>query len=129
MNCYYHSKETAVGSCKSCCKGLCIECAVDVGDGLACRGKCEDRVKVLNTIIGRSERTIEATGGVFRNAGVYFGLLAAVFIGGGVYMIIRTDGSLLSWLLSTLGAVTLYATITNIRTSKALRNNNLNSQS
>jgi hypothetical protein len=29
-------------------KGICKKCAVDLGDGLACHGKCEQKVKTIN---------------------------------------------------------------------------------
>jgi len=43
VRCYNHPERDAVGSCKSCCKGLCTECAVDLGHGLSCRGEHEQR--------------------------------------------------------------------------------------
>lgn len=47
MNCFYHPTAVAVGTCKSCNKGLCRECAVDLGKGLACKGRCEEDVKAV----------------------------------------------------------------------------------
>lgn len=51
MKCYYHNEVDAVGSCKACCKGLCSDCAVDMGGGLACINSCEDIVKEINVLI------------------------------------------------------------------------------
>lgn len=34
MKCFYHSQADARGICKNCSKGLCEECAVDVGNAL-----------------------------------------------------------------------------------------------
>ena len=56
MNCFYHPTVVAVGACKSCGKGLCQECAVDLGKGLACKGKCEKDVVAM---IGLIERNIQ----------------------------------------------------------------------
>jgi len=36
MNCFYHPQVSAVGICKYCQKGLCTECAVDLGHGMGC---------------------------------------------------------------------------------------------
>jgi hypothetical protein len=47
MKCFYHNDKDAVGICKSCEKGLCIDCAVDLGKGLACKNHCEEDVKRL----------------------------------------------------------------------------------
>ncbi|VVC72076.1 Uncharacterised protein [uncultured archaeon] len=36
MHCYIHPEKEAVGLCKVCNKGLCSECAVEIGDFLYC---------------------------------------------------------------------------------------------
>ena len=54
MRCFYHEDREAVGSCKSCGKGLCRECAVDLTKGLACRGRCEEDVSSVIALIDRN---------------------------------------------------------------------------
>ncbi|MEI6194808.1 MAG: hypothetical protein WCS42_10810 [Verrucomicrobiota bacterium] len=54
MRCFYHQDKDAVGSCKSCGKGLCVECAVDLGKGLACRGRCEESARAIIAIVDRN---------------------------------------------------------------------------
>ena len=54
MHCFYHQDKEAVGSCKSCGKGLCPDCAADVGKGLACRGRCEEDVRAVVALVDRS---------------------------------------------------------------------------
>ena len=66
MKCYYHQARDAVGLCKSCNKGLCSDCATDVGNGLACRDRCEEQVRVLNTVVDFTVRTMPATESAFR---------------------------------------------------------------
>ena len=56
MHCFKHQTNPAVGLCKTCFKALCPECAVDLGNGLACRGECEQRVGELNQMWERSAR-------------------------------------------------------------------------
>ena len=56
MNCFRHSPTAAVGICKTCFKAVCPECAVDVGNGLACKGECETRVLELNEMWDRSAK-------------------------------------------------------------------------
>jgi hypothetical protein len=58
MDCFNHASIPAVGLCKSCSKGVCSECAIDVGNGLACRGACEESVRRINRMI---EANIEMT--------------------------------------------------------------------
>jgi len=47
MRCFYHQDKEAVGLCKSCAKGVCAECAVDLGNALACRNRCEERAQSI----------------------------------------------------------------------------------
>lgn len=42
MNCFNHKERPAVGICKNCNRGLCVECAMDLGSGLGCEGKCQE---------------------------------------------------------------------------------------
>ncbi|MEZ5426327.1 MAG: hypothetical protein R2747_08690 [Pyrinomonadaceae bacterium] len=55
MRCFNHPDVEAVGSCKSCCKGLCAGCATDLGHGLACESHI-DAVENLNLLIERNVR-------------------------------------------------------------------------
>lgn len=54
MNCFKHQETTAIGFCKACSKGLCLACANDLGHGLACKDKHEQRVKDLEMVISKS---------------------------------------------------------------------------
>lgn len=56
MRCFSHQDKEAVGICKSCEKGVCFECAVDLGKGLACRGRCEESARAVIQFV---ERNIE----------------------------------------------------------------------
>ena len=56
MNCYRHQPLSAVGVCKTCFKALCPDCAVDVGNGLACKGECEQKVLELNQMWEQSAK-------------------------------------------------------------------------
>lgn len=69
MNCFQHAPSPAVGLCKNCQRGVCPECLADLGDGLACRGRCEQKVQSLNALLHRSPGTSSTawrlTGGMF----------------------------------------------------------------
>ena len=84
MHCFYHRDKDAVGTCKSCGKGLCAECAVDLGKGLACRGRCEADVHAIISLVDRNiqlqpttTRLIQA-GNSARVAGSLFFLVTGV---------------------------------------------------
>lgn len=56
MNCFQHRAIAAIGLCKSCGKGLCADCAAEVPNGLACRDRCEGRVRSINEMLDRNAR-------------------------------------------------------------------------
>lgn len=56
MNCFRHPVSPALGSCKQCAKGLCLECAADTEGGLACRGACETHVVQTEEMNARAKR-------------------------------------------------------------------------
>jgi hypothetical protein len=103
MHCYYHQDKEAVGSCKSCYKGLCSECAVDVGAGLACRGQCEERVRACNALVDRgiklspqrekilesNRKSLESSRKITSNAAIFNLVTGAVFIGWGLFHLER----------------------------------------
>ena len=82
MNCYRHPSRPAVGSCKACSKGLCLECAHDTKSGLACVETCIDEVKRLNRITDFSlvlmEKYFQARSGLPQLA---LHILAGVILG------------------------------------------------
>lgn len=57
MRCFHHEDHEAVGTCKSCGKGVCRECAVDLGKGLACPGRCEEDVAGLIALTDQNVRS------------------------------------------------------------------------
>ena len=61
MKCFCHQQQDAVGTCKSCGRGLCPVCAADLGKGLAGRGRCEGDAKVLIALIDRNIRMSRST--------------------------------------------------------------------
>ncbi len=54
MKCFRHHERDAVGVCRSCYKGLCPDCAVEVDKSLACRNSCEEDVRAVNLLIAEN---------------------------------------------------------------------------
>ena len=83
MNCYYHDDRAAVGSCRSCLKGVCRECAVDLERGLACRDRCETDVRELMDTIHQSVQTRSMSTGLLKaSRGLWSGLgIIALIVG------------------------------------------------
>ena len=91
MTCFYHHDRFSVGGCKSCGKGLCSECAVDLGKGLACRDHCEDDVRALIALIDSNIKLSPHTARILessrktRSSGATFNLVTgAIFIAWGL---------------------------------------------
>jgi len=110
MNCFYHPTVVAVGICKSCGKGLCQECAVDLGKGLACKGHCEEDVKAVMQLIDRSiqrspyhEKVLDTARGN-RYLGPLFPLVAgALFLGFASYDCFQSGFESVDFLTGGLG--------------------------
>lgn len=83
MECFYHPATPAVGSCRSCLKGLCRACAAELDGGLACRGRCEAMVTAVVATLRQSARLQNVSGGLLRSApGLWTGLtLVSGFVG------------------------------------------------
>jgi len=86
MHCFYHENKEAVGTCKSCGKGLCRECVVDLGKGLACRGRCETDVQGMIQLIDRNvrlsataTRTVLQGRGIRISTGIFHILIGGLF--------------------------------------------------
>lgn len=79
MNCFHHPDRPAVGICKSCGRGLCPACAAAMPDGLACRGACEGRVRLLNRIVDSNERVLSAANAQVKSSGLFILLMGVVF--------------------------------------------------
>jgi hypothetical protein len=85
MGCYYHPKLDDVGGCKNCGKGLCKKCAVDLVDGLACKGKCEEKVRALILMIAKGTKAYEKTSTVYRDLAIWTTVVGTIFVVIGFY--------------------------------------------
>jgi hypothetical protein len=91
MNCYYHSEKPAIGTCKSCGRGLCAECAAEGDTYLACRNRCEARAQ-------RIDRIINDSGWISRSAGQQMGSgVAFMMLAGLLFMWMGYSWGALSW--------------------------------
>ncbi len=79
MKCFYDHSQDAVGTCKSCGRGLSSEYLTDMGKGLACKNRCEDDVRSVITLIDRNVSTSAATSQILKRASLT-GYGSAVFL-------------------------------------------------
>jgi hypothetical protein len=80
MNCYNHNDSAANGICKNCHKAICKDCAVDVGDGLACQNSCEEQVKNQNTVFKASLKAYKVSSMVYKRYAVFCLLIGSFLL-------------------------------------------------
>ena len=92
MKCFYDTTQDAIGTCKSCGKGLSPDYAIDLGKGLACKGRCEDDVRGLIALIdnnlamrGTAERLVRGSGRAGITTSVMFLLMGCTFLFFGLF--------------------------------------------
>ena len=111
MNCYYHPSQPAIGICKHCQRGLCINCAALVDDSLACNDRHEKEVHAINQMVERNILVSARTGANFRRNAWFYLLTGLLFAGFG-YLQIRWMGAQGIFLL-LIGAFLLYVGVAN----------------
>jgi hypothetical protein len=80
MKCFEHPEENAVGVCKHCQKGLCSTCAHDLGHGLACKGKHEKQVAMLNALIEKNAEVYKAAPINILIAPIFYAFMGLIFV-------------------------------------------------
>jgi hypothetical protein len=80
VRCYYHRDVEAIGTCRSCNRGLCDACLAEVGKACACRDRCEADVAVLHAILDRHDVAVASSARLLRVAALLCVLFAAVFV-------------------------------------------------
>ena len=105
MRCYYHRDVEAVATCRSCCRGLCDACAVDIDKASACRERCEGDVAAMRALVVRSNRAFATGARQLRIAA----LICIMFAGLFVILSRRPPYSMATWLLLPAAVVLLIA--------------------
>ena len=116
MNCYYHPDQPAIGICKHCQRGLCIACAGDIDDSLACKDRHEEQVRSLDLLTVRKLSQAGRVGSVYRRNAIFYFLVGILFAGFGLLQV-----RWLGWqgiFLFVIGLFLLYAAIVNYLESR-----------
>jgi hypothetical protein len=79
MNCFNHLHSSAVGICRVCSRGLCLECAVDLSHSLSCKGEHEERASNANEVSLRSIKILKVTKKSMFLGPIFFGVCGSVF--------------------------------------------------
>jgi len=89
MRCFNHPDREAVGICKGCSKGLCTDCVVDLGHGIACKGVHEELVETYNTIVTKNARLHAAAQRNTLVAPLFYAFMGFLLLG---YSLFNGDG-------------------------------------
>jgi hypothetical protein len=90
MECFYHAGVQACGTCKSCSRGICKECASELDNGIACKDKCEPQAIEINELIMNSKAMENKANTIINSvsvssAEIFNIILGALFFGFGFY--------------------------------------------
>jgi hypothetical protein len=113
MRCFYHQDVEAVAGCKNCARGLCPACAVDVGNGIACRDRCEAEVRALNLIVERNKTAYQKARSAYARTAAFYAALGLAFLGAGL-----VDWRGMAWVLTPAGAIFLVAAYVHFTTGR-----------
>lgn len=81
MNCMNHQDKSAIGICKSCCKGLCAECVTALPDGISCRNDvCEKRVTTMFQMVDISIKNLTNVNAHQRSAYIFMLIFGSAFL-------------------------------------------------
>ena len=112
MKCYNHPESDAVAICKNCQRALCMNCAVDVTNGMACKDKCEREVKAGNELLSKGKTSVQ-NARYMSNANM-FCIIGASFFGAGILSIIVANNQG-GFILLLIGLIFLIVTASYIR--------------
>jgi hypothetical protein len=107
MQCFLHPNDSAVGICKSCGKGICRACAIQVDRGLACSDACKPFVESLSKLQQTTIRNI----GLISAQRLIQPLFAAVFLATGFYLLVISGSEPFVWFLLAGGGVFALSTV------------------
>ena len=79
MNCYYHPNKSAIGLCKYCQRGLCINCATNAGDSLACQNLHEEQVQSMELLMQKNILQSKRVGSDYVRNTIFYGSVGILF--------------------------------------------------
>jgi len=112
MRCFNHAEVRAVGLCKNCGKGICHECLVDLGNGLACKPQCEERVSILieysQLAVKQGLHSLKRGDAQAKNSAFFLQAIGALFFGVGIFQFVSYGNSPIDIVPITLGVFFLW---------------------
>ena len=107
MKCFNHADRDAVGICKSCGKGICHECLVEIPDAIACKTeRCERRSRLCVQIVDSNPAIVNQANKQLKRQSLALLLIGSLFAGLGLLLLIHNpDSWIMDLLLLVMGAL------------------------
>jgi hypothetical protein len=119
LKCFYHPDRDAVALCKSCNRGICLDCSAEVAPGMACRGRCEAEVAALNLVLLRSKTAYQKTGTAYRRLGLAYLIMGLLFVAFGIVPVL-VSGNYGTLFFALLGGIFLLMSFFSFRSGKQI---------
>jgi predicted Fe-S protein YdhL (DUF1289 family) len=84
MKCFFHPEVPAIGVCKYCQRGLCLDCAAIVDDVVACKHRHENEVQQLGQLAARNLFQSKRVSSAYMRNAIFYGLVGVLFAGFGL---------------------------------------------
>lgn len=120
MKCFVHSQVDAVGTCRTCHRGLCRDCAVAEPGFIACHGVCAEQARRLETLVANNLQSYRTARSNVWLAPAFFAMFALIFL---YFGFVRFDGGL-NIATAMGGAFLIYSGVLlfrNLRWARTLR--------
>lgn len=105
MKCFSHRTQEAFAVCKSCGRGLCAECIVEVNLSCACRDRCESDVAAINDLVQRGRSAYHKTSATYLRSGIFTLFLGLIFIMLGIGAVAGKPRSPADYFFGLMGVV------------------------
>lgn len=110
MKCFYHPAKDAVGICKHCARGLCLDCVAEREGGLACRNRHEAAVDAVRNLIDQNLKVTKSGWPVLLMVLVWWSAAGAF-----VYVAVRSDDQFSQLMFGALAAMMMACAILQTR--------------
>jgi hypothetical protein len=116
VNCFYHTERAAVGTCRACGRGLCIDSLAELSGGLACRGRCESNVEAMASGLRHSAHVARIGSSLW----LWYALLLVLYaLGSFTYGLGASRGLVNAW--TATGVISLLVAFVCFRISRKVR--------
>ena len=116
MKCFYHPEISAIGLCKYCQRGLCVDCAAHPDDSLACKNLHEEQVRALELLMQKNILQSKRVGSDYVRNTIFYGSVGVLFTAFGISQLKWLGTQAVVYLM--IGLALLWAAVANFIESR-----------